>query len=185
MPIISGGGSVGGGVTVVFDTTVGNNTTTIIDTGANAVPAGFRVLHVYLYGRTDENFTTTDLQWRVNNDSGANYDRVFMAGSAANFYQSDESLAATSWLIDVPAATDPEPASFALNTLVLYDYDSSAAWKIGHCGETRCSSTGSFSGVLEEGIRWRSTAAITRVSVTPLTAGVHFIAGTRMSVFLL
>ena len=185
MPIISGASAAAGGVTVAFDTTVANSTTTIIDTGANAIPAGFRVVQVYLHGRTDENFTTSDLQWRVNNDSGANYDRVFMAGSAANFYHADEDKTATSWLIDVPAATDPEPSSFAMNTIVVYNYDTTAAWKIGHCGETRCSSTGSFSGVIEEGIRWRSTAPITRVSVTPLTAGVHFLAGTRMTVMLL
>lgn len=181
MPIIGGATAGVGFGGVLFDQTVTGSTTTTIDTGT-VITAGKRLVRAFLTSRTDQAALTTDLQFTVNGDTAAHYDRVFMGGANANFYQADVDTGNTSWLIDCPGNTDPDPLSTSLITLDLHAYDTTSFWKTVFATESRCSTVAGDNGIISEGWRWRSTAAINRITVYTGSASVHFIAGSRLTV---
>jgi hypothetical protein len=164
----------------LFDQTLGTDAL-IIDTGAGGIAAGYGVLDVFIYGRTDESAIGTECYVRLNGDSGANYDweRISAVGGAIT----GQNLAADAgWDAFVSAANTPANF-FGIIHLVIPAYDGAVGFKAGRWSDGFADSGGNGRIALKSGT-WRNTAAISRLSVQPAFSGtVKFKAGSRMTIY--
>lgn len=140
---------------------------------------GYNHLAISLVGRSDVAATTTALQIRFNNDTGSNYDYTQASfiptpgGSAAD--------AATSIVCgSLLGATAPASTPTVMN-LHLPNYAATVFFKeVTGTVFSRYGATTSNLAIVFGG-NWRSTAAITRVTVFP--AAGNFILGSRLSIY--
>lgn len=177
-PIVSGGGA-GGGTSALslFDSTL-SGAASSIDSGAGSIPAGHGVIRVLFYLRTTEAVVTSNPQITFNSDSGANYDRVYVTTTNASV-TGNNSLAQTSFLIDAAGASRAT-SFFAETELVIPNYDGTVGFKAFHTVNGATDSTAANNIIIAQGGTWRSTTAITRITLT--AASGNFVAGSRMTV---
>ena len=192
MPIISGGaGSSSGGIgsaSLIYRYTVSGSVKASIDTGVDTPNVGSNnwangdLLEILLVGRTDEAVAASLIDITVNNDSGANYDRQYLDGSAAVASAGNQFAASNIQPGFLAGASAPAGTSGHL-TILIPDYAGTTFNKSIQSYGGNVTSTTSGTHTNSQTFSWRSTAAITRVKVIPDTAAKNFAVGTQLLVY--
>lgn len=107
----------------------------------------------------------------INNDSGNNYDVAAVVADDNSVQQDSGTAQAFAWIGYIPAATAPA-GSCGAGVLELPNYARTVFHKIGHYRAMHYGEAVSPSDLMRSyaaGIRWRNTAAITRLTLTPET----------------
>jgi hypothetical protein len=165
------------GSTVIFDSTLAAAAASI-DTGAGGIPSGFRVLEVFMTLRTADANELSVAQITVNADTGAHYDAQVVIGNSTTVSGGFAGLAAN-WGIEVPGSTD-EAGAVAVVRLTIPDYDNTTFHKQGEMVAGAPDPTAANNRVRLASLRWKSTAAITRLTVTGALG--NLVAGSRLTI---
>jgi hypothetical protein len=171
----------GGGAEVLITETALSGTAASVP--FSSIPATYRDLRIVVRGRSDAaGVNNVDLRMQFNGDTGANYDSVFTINNNSNTFFNGEIIAGTyGYMGQVSAATAPSGVP-GVSEIRVYDYRGTTwnkEWQ-AHCATKRAASTGNLFNFHTSG-QWRSTAAITSLTVLP-SAG-NFIAGTVVSLY--
>ena len=170
------------GVTKIFDSTAGS---TVANFNITSIPAGFGSLVVVCHLASDRAAAASDVvNLQINGDAGANYDYEYTTWHGGTAGSNGSAAAATAAIAGRCTATGTGPANtFSGLRLELPSYDDTTNNKTYFGTIHYKDGTGGVninSGTC--GGDWRSTAAITQITLTPNT-GPHFIAGSRVIVY--
>jgi hypothetical protein len=175
----------GAGLFLICDSTLGASqasfdTNTIL--GGN-IPSTYKDLILRLTLRADEVAVDDQSIMRFNNDSGSNYDYgVFRSFNNAG--SGFESRAVSFARIGLhPAASSSSSSQFSSCEVLIPDYNNAAfktflsnyiaVWGTGNSTLEAASAFG----------LWRSTAAITRIQVLPISGGGNWVSGCRFTLW--
>ncbi len=167
------------GLGAIYDTTLGSAAANIDVSG---IVDDYAHLLLVFSGRSDAAALSAAVGLRFNNDSAANYDQQYytMRTSPGNVV-----TAATTSIncAQVTAASDTAGA-VGVSEIIVPNYAGTTlrkaiAWR-GWAKETTDGTTTGYESMVGGG-EWRSTAAVTRITLTP-SAG-NFIAGTRLTIY--
>jgi len=172
---LTGAAGASGRVTL-FDSTLAVDTATI-DTGAAGIAAGSNNLEITILARSDEVSVGATCLLRVNADAGNNYDRQFVRGDNVTASASNGNAEAQ-WGMVIAGASCAANV-FSVLHLWIPCYTNTVAYKSGIITHARVDTTVANSRAELQGCLWRSTAAITRFSMTAL-ATKKFLAGSRL-----
>ncbi len=187
-------GTTPSGVTVkLYDYTVAGSDKASIDTqvddggnGAVALPTGYAVLEIYITGRTDEAAARlSQIALTFNNDTGNNYDRSFVATSQASTTPiGDESVGQANLVIVISGSLSAANVG-GLCRITIPNYAGTTFYKNAEStqGMVDTAAANANRQALVHLFQYRSTAAITRLKITPLTAGKLLKVGTRMLIY--
>jgi hypothetical protein len=180
VPIITGGGSGSGsgGLTPLFSSVL-VGTAASIDSGAGGFATTSNVLMVFMLLRTNNAAGSDDVQLRLNNDSGANYDYENVQVANASL-SGNPSAAATGVNLHITGNTAAAGVASPI-TAFLPAYGGTTFNKTGNViiGIPAQAAAGDF--LETKTFEWRNTAAVTRVSVGSGTGS--FLAGSAMYVY--
>lgn len=175
---ISGGG---GGYTTLFDTTLTVDTGTI-DTGAGGIAAGYNALIMLLTGRTDEAVVLSNLSFTLNNDSAARYGFVW-TGTTNVTPITGNNTAQTSWTAQVLGASAAANYAGSIR-MEIHNYAGTTFYKTANLASANPDQSAAANmSMLNFGGSYQSTAAISRLAVTPVTGGAKLKAGTRLTIY--
>lgn len=174
----AGSGSGGGGLSKLFETTLGAPAASI-GTGANGIASGHGDLVVYVITRTADAGAAGGLQVTVNGDTGANYDLQYIAGTATSA-SAGSALAAANWS---PGTHGNGGTANYPGVLVITipAYAATTFFKTGTVQGFQIDGTAANAQTGHYVIGWRSTAAISQMTVTGSTANLQ--AGSRLVVY--
>ncbi len=161
---------------VIFDLTLAANTLNI-DTGAAGIPPSFNALEVFIIARSNEVVVGSQLDVLVNADTGNNYDRQFLRGADA-VASASTGNAQPNWPIVIAGASCAAGVFSYLHITIPF-YSQTVAFKTGVLQHARVDTTTANSRMEFQGLLWRSTAAITRLSISAPVANL-LLAGSRM-----
>lgn len=192
MPFIGGGsgGAAGvGGTSLIYRFTVSGSVKASIDTGVDVAQAGSSdwsngdLLEVYLYARTDEATTGSDVNLTFNNDTAAHYSRqrIQDVGNGTSF-----TGAAGVGLSNVPFTMTGASATasyFGTLRLTCPDFGGTVGFKEGDYTVSNMDSVVGNTRVGIGSFNFQSTAAITRLKVIPNTGAVNFAIGTQLLIY--
>lgn len=168
-----------GTLTTLFDKTLLASAATI-DTGANAIPAGYSGLMIYVIGRRDDAVFSGGFALQFNGDTGTNYDYGWTDQSNTVVTGIVTAAAAGTKVMEGPGA-NVGANRFGAATVSIPAYADTTAYK--SCTSLGGFADGSTHGELVHSISlWRSTTAINQVTLT-VGAGVNMIAGSRMTIY--
>lgn len=180
MAIIGGGGGGGGSGALarLFDSTVTGSAAASIDTGANGVPQATSHLLIICYLRGDTAATAVAANLTFNGDTAAHYGQQNLGANttsvSASFTANTANVGAS-----VPAAS-ATANKFGVVEWLIPAYVQTTGHKAMAVTAGFADPTGSqFAGL--RGGDWQSTAAITRVAITP--AAGNFVIGSRMTIY--
>lgn len=163
---------------LIFDQTLTVDAAAI-DTGANGIPGGYKHLLILIYARTSDAVINSSSIMRFNNDSGANYDYCRMRNDNTTFTGTSD-VAQTGVILRAPG-DNVQAGSFGSTSVFVPAYlDTTGQKTLEGTGGVLDSSAANCS-VVSVSARWRSTAAITRISIIPGTG--NFRAGSRMTIY--
>ena len=177
-PIARSGGG-GGAISQIFSSTAGAS---VSNFDITSIPGTFTVLRLISFLRDDSaGAGPTVPQVTFNGDTGANYDFAqvfFQSPSASGSSGSSQTHGFGGGEVQGGSAAN----LFAPGELVIPFYANTTGFKIGFSfqGSDFSNSALSTSGTI--GFTWRSTAAITRITVTP-NLGSHFVAGSAVVLY--
>lgn len=167
--------------TLIQDSSLGADGTVSLTPIANS----YKQLQLVCYLRTDRAATEDDLGVRFNGDTGANYDgySVKYNGNTPTTAGA-EALAATSIkLTNAVPGNNATANVFGSVTITIPNYAGTANQKALHAlaGKKIGTAAGNMHVIHGAGA-WRSTSAITRIDLLPLT-GTNFKAGSRVTLY--
>lgn len=176
----------GSSILVYRYTVTGSDKSSGIDTGVDTPDAGDNVwtncdlIEIWLYSRADPATVNAGFFIRFNNNSGSNYDYhwVRYAGTtAATFTTSADS----GFEAQTAAASIADTAAFGQMKMEVQNPTGTVGYKtmIGYWGTSRPGSASDNEGGEFDGL-FRSTSALTRVSVIPTTGGAKWKVGTQL-----
>ena len=177
--LISGAG--GGVGAILFSSVLGADAASI-DTGVGGIAGGYNYLRMLFVGRTDEAVVLSSLSFTLNNDTGANYDFVW-TGTSNTTAITGNNTAQTAWNVQTLGAS--AGANFA--GAVQFDmaaYAGTTFYKAANWLTTRADGSAAANmSMLNFGGSYRSTAAVSRLAVTPLTGGAKLKAGSALYIY--
>jgi hypothetical protein len=133
------------------------------------------------YLRSDVATTAVAVSIRINNDSGANYDYQFVVGQGA-VATSGETFAATSARIATIPGNNAGANLFHASTITIPHYANSANNKSATAESGLKYGTATTNmGIEAWAAFWRSSAAITRVTVLPSSGNLR--SGSRVTLY--
>jgi len=142
------------------------------------IPAGL-FLELFLYVRSTDASNTGSTVLRFNNDSGANYDHQRLRAKGTTV-DTQENLGVTSGRLGEHPGASAGANKFAVMHAVIPHFAGSTDQKSVTSRSHHAEGTGTGTINLEQhGITWRSTAAITRVTIFPIVGSLK--AGSRLS----
>lgn len=181
-----------GGTVLVYDYTVTGASKASIDTNVDGPYAGlFRTdltaLEGWFTSRTDEAVLLSQVDLTLNNDAGANYDRAFVATSIASNAAVTDSGGQTG-LSFQPFVVPGSSMAANVSSYMRFTVPNYANTVFYKAIEATFGCVDTVAGLthrqdLVEIFQYRSTAAVTRVAVTPDTAGKKFLVGTRLTIW--
>lgn len=180
VPISGSGGA--GGLIVLYDSGYLGADAASIDTGAGGIASGHFALIIVGYFRTTNTVSNDNLLVRFNNDSGANYDymRTINSGGGLSGTSSVAQTAFVGWLC--PGASDAAN-EFGAAWGRIPAYDNTSNRKSGIFDSTAVDTTAGAGATYSNAFSYRSTAAISRMSVQSGTAGKNIVAGSRLVIY--
>ena len=184
VPPTSVGGSSSGGLTEVFNSTLAAPAASFDIT---SIASGGHALQIWLQIRSSVAATSDTYTVRFNGDSGANYDNQENWGSqGATANASSTGLFAQTFVIGGTCVGDTATAGVAtLCEILVPAYDGTTLWKQAFVRSQARAVTSGAGYILEHwGSNWRNTAAITRVTIAPVT-GPNWITGCSCRAVLL
>ena len=138
-------------------------------------------LEILWSARGTEVAASTNLNLTFNSDTGSNYDRQLVSGSAATASAS-EAIGGTFAVIGAVAAASATAGLAGTGVLRVFDYRGTTFQKGGISNENlRRGTTSGNVFTRQWSIGWRNTAAVTSVTIT-LAAG-NFVAGSKFSLY--
>jgi hypothetical protein len=175
--IASTGG--GGVITQLYNTTLGVAAATI-DTGAGGFSTSYNHLFCLLYARTTEASASGAALVNLNNDTGNNYDRETLRGIGTS--ASAVAVAAQAFFAILAAGGGAAANNFAGAWFAIPSYANTVGHKVLMTpGGFADATTGNSQAAINAG-RWRSTAAVNRITLTA-NASSNFVAGTQFTVY--
>jgi hypothetical protein len=170
-----GSGGIGA---VLFDSTLGSAAANI-DTGAGGIAAGYKVILIYISCQSTKAVAQDSLRFRLNNDSGANYDDEFTyAVTTAN--HAGGGTANTEWGLDTHGASGTSQYA-SMHVIQIHNYDNTSFYKTAAIQESILDATLSNAIVVDYAAGYRSTSAISRAAVLA-SAGNNLATGSRMTI---
>lgn len=149
----------------------------------SSIPQSFRHLTLICQARTDAAAEADNIQLRFNADSSAIYDRqrlsannTTLSGAAARAGTADQ--------IGVCEAANSRASNFSPTHTYIYGYTRTDAEKntLSHSSVFGDVSADTDLQIQFRAGRWRSTAAITSITLLPLT-GPNFVSGSRFELY--
>ncbi len=173
---------------LVYRYTVTGSDKTSIDTGVDTADAGSNdwtggdLLEIALYARTDEASVRSLIVLRLNNDSSGNYDFHDVYALNASVSSDGPSLAQTSWGINVNGASCAANY-FSSGRMTMPNYAGTTGYKRADYQQSLGDSTAAnvLTGLFAIG--YKSTSAVSRLSITPSTSGKKFKVGTQLLIY--
>jgi hypothetical protein len=166
------------GIGAIFDSTLGGSAANV---DVTSITGTYAHLLVAVYARGDTAATSSVYNMQFNGDTAANYDSQRVLGTAATA-QAIEAFAGTSAIAGVMPANTAGANLFNAGLMFIPHYAGSANNKLALSVSSvkLAATTGNLATYLIGGF-WRSSAAITRVTLIP--AAGNFVAGTRVTVY--
>jgi len=149
------------------------------------LPQIYRTLVLLMQVRTDAVAEADVTLWRANGDAGANYDYVYGRLSADGTQGSTGATASIQGLIGYTEAANSRASNFS--PCVAYFPGYALATQEKWCATSIHTKMGDVSALADLAVgiassRWRSTAAITSLTIFPST-GPNFVAGSRFALY--
>lgn len=175
-----------GGLELVYKYTVTGSDKASVDTGVDTADAGTNdftngdVLEIFVYSRTDEAVTSSVLKLVINNDTAANYDRQSFSASGASVSGS-QNLGEGAVLL-VTSGASSAANYFGHAQLAIPNY----AGTVGYKEFTALYGNATGSGVAQSqaaAFAYKSTSAITRISIIPNTAAKKLKVGSQLLIY--
>lgn len=148
-----------------------------------SIPGTGTTIEIELFARSDRASNADDfVRMRFNNDSGSNYDNIFTqlfpGVNVSSGFTENFGVTGFDRALYVPAAT-ATASRFGGGRIVIPNYAGTAGHKFyeSHGFQVLGTSTTNIRTIICGG-DWRSTSAITRVTITPLN-GSNFVTGSR------
>jgi len=139
----------------------------------SSIPATYTDLRIVLVSKSD--FSGANVQFRFNGDTGNNYSFTYLRGNGASASSYRESNNPYGYLADQSSDTQPN-----MGTLDIFSYAGSTfKTALATYSDDRNGSGYGFALVN----LWRSTSAITSVSLSPSNFGGNFQAGTTATLY--
>lgn len=180
MPIISGGGGGGSGATTqLFDLTLSGSAVSI---DANGIGQTANTLLIMLKLRDDGAVVLSSANIRFNNDSTAGH---YNCETVQGINATATAIASTSTAISLAncVGANASADSYGVSALSVPAYrDAHLKTLTGSVGVFGTTGTVATYEQQAAAAVWISTAAITRVTVTP-GDGTNFVAGSRMTIY--
>ncbi len=164
------------------------NETDLAGSAANfdltSIPATYQRLFAVFQLRSDNNATNDNVSVSLNNDTtDANYDRLLAQAASASWTVTQTlAVAGSRRVAGVPAAT-ALANSFATLELIIDNYASTTAVKVMmiRAVSWQARTTGGLV-VTDQMIGWSNTAAVSRITVAPVT-GSNWVSGCKASLY--
>lgn len=176
-------GLSGSGLVLLFDSTLGADAATI-DSGAGGFSTAYNELFIFGCFRTKENAVNSDVQFRFNNDSGANYMTSYIGGVSGGGVTHDTASGQTATNFWTQMGDSASSLANAFGTIVanIPNYADTTPLKIMTI-TAQMPGTGSTVIYCKTGQGvWNSTAAISRIAVTA-QSGANLKAGSRLTIY--
>lgn len=179
--------SAGGGIgAVLYDYEVTGTDKTSIDTNVDGTTvanfAGYNVLEVFLYSRTDESAHSSSALITLNNDTGNNYFQQEVYGFNATA-GAVTSLTRANWALSGSFGATAEASFFGLITITIPNYLGTVGYKTAACLTARNNATAADNQVEAFALSYKSTSAVSRLKATAAGASGKFKVGTRLLVY--
>jgi hypothetical protein len=174
---VDGSAISSGGSAVLYDSGALGSPAATLDTGASGIASGFDILEIWIIARTDQAVAQSATNLTFNADTGANYDRQFDRG--ADTTASAGGTAGGNALGMLTAGTSTDTGVFSIYRVTVPFYTETTAHKVCEITDGSADSVAADRRVNVQVGRWRSTAAITRVTFTA-PGGQNFAAGSHM-----
>jgi hypothetical protein len=181
VPIVGGGGGGGGSSawTRIYDTTLAVDTANFDFT---AIPSSYAHLALYLYLRGDVAGAFTQVDLRINNDSGTNY-------SLQETHSATTAIAAANTIANnnpqlgfAPGNTAPANVFGAMIVDFLnYATTTSHKFAVSRSQSVNANSNGNIQNQ-SSALYWAAVAAINRLTIYP-SSGANWMAGSRATLF--
>ncbi len=172
----AGGGTLSS--LILFDSTLGGDAASI-DTGAGGIAQTAASLLVMILARTSEATTISTVNVTVNNDTGSNYEREQLTVTNATV-AGGNALAAANWSLGVDGDSQ-EAGAVTLLSILIHGYTQTTFHKSGLALHNVPDDTAANNRIQFDGLRWKSTAAISRMKVAAGSGNLR--AGSRMTVY--
>lgn len=150
----------------------------------SSIPQNFRHLLVKTQARTDAVAELDAIEYRLNNDSGANYDRLFLTVNSAGVSATALRASAQAARIGITEGASSRASNFSPGFTVIFGYaiTTQEKWAIAlSAAFGDVSADTDLAGRLFFN-RWRSTAAITSLVLVPAT-GPNFVSGSIFQLY--
>lgn len=164
---------------VLFESTLGADATSI-DTGAGGVSTSYKHLLVLVSARTDGATVDDVAMFNFNGDTGANYARNYWkVGLGGSTQEAGSGETAIKFICSTPGA-NANANVFGSGALLITDYANTSKNKSFLVLAFNPGNLSTWGAKLGGGY-WASTAAISRIAVSPQT-GTHLKAGSTLTV---
>ncbi len=180
------------GSVLLYDYEVSGSDKASIDTGVDTPQAGiagtsafsgaYRVLEIWVYGRTDESVIPSPLDISFNNDGSSIYDNQRLT-AASTTVAAGTSAGAAFYQVFIPGASS-NTGNFGILRMTFPNYAGTVGHKVGELvgGYTHDVTAANFH-VQIRALEYRSTSAITRMKIVPDTAAKKLKVGTRLLIY--
>ena len=167
------------GSTVLIEEYIGNGTTGTHT--FSSIPGTYRALKLVWQARSSVSALTEALSLRFNADTGSNYDRQVLQAGATSVQGTETFAASSAGIGPITGATAPTNQTGS-GRIEIPNYAGTTFFKRGTGVASVCfgTATGSMQ-VQENGIQWRSTAAIS--SLTAFLASGNFVTGSKLQLY--
>jgi hypothetical protein len=167
----------GSGAIVLYDSGALASPASTLDTGVGGIAGGYNVLEIWIIARTDQAVAQSSTNLTFNGDTAGNYDRQFDRG--ADTTASAGGTSGGNALGMLTAGTSTDSGVFSIYRISVPFYAETTAHKVCEITDGSADSLAADRRANVQVGRWRSTAAITRVTFTA-PGGQNFAAGSHM-----
>lgn len=176
------GANGGGGVAayeLISTTVLGSSQSSVTFSGLGTSAAAYKHLQIRYVSRADGAYGLANQKMRYNSDSGANYGfhELFGGGSSVS---SGAALSRTESEASMDVGSSISANAFIAGIVDILDFSNTSKYKTTRALSGIASSAGG-QGIKLGSSLWQSTAAITSVTMLPVSG--NFVTGSRFSIY--